>query len=184
MKIKVPAIPEEGLSLDFDQATPWFHEVLCARFAPTYPPDKPASGHVDLFKTMQNVSLSGDLALTLVPTCANCGSVFETRLEVPLQRILAPYFSDPRVSLLSEEEEIELSAEDLEFSFYHNDQINLAEIVGEEIELALPIRFLCKEDCLGLCPRCGINRNEATCQCQETVEGSPFSTLRNFKLKS
>jgi uncharacterized protein len=31
--------------------------------------------------------------------------------------------------------------------------------------LSLPVRTLCKPDCMGLCPRCGANRNSQPCQC-------------------
>ncbi|KAB2838434.1 DUF177 domain-containing protein, partial [bacterium] len=140
MKIRVPAIPDEGLSLDFNQETPWFRALLSERFSELRQAGAPASGHVDLNKTLQNVALSGDLRIALHLSCASCGKVFDSRLEVPLLRNLAPYFSGPREGLLSEEEEIELSAEDLEFSFYHNDELDLGEIVSEEITLALPIR--------------------------------------------
>lgn len=184
MKIRVTAIPEEGLVLDFDKDTPWFRSLLAERFSDLRPSGAAASGHVELHKTLQNVALSGDLGIDLKPVCASCGVEFDSKLEIPLLRNLAPYFSGPREAMLSEEEEIELSAEDLEFSFYHNDEIDLSEILGEEITLALPIRFLCQEDCRGLCPRCGINRNDATCDCGEENEASPFAVLKGLKLKS
>ncbi len=184
MKIRVTAIPEEGLLLELDQATKWFQALLRERFSEIHPGGAPASGRIELQKTLQNVALSGDLRIALHPSCASCGKAFDSQLEVPLLRNLAPYFSGPREGLLSEEEEIELSAEDLEFSFYHNDEIDLGEFVSEEITLALPIRFLCKEDCRGLCPRCGADRNEGSCACAEEVEGSPFAVLKGLKLKS
>jgi len=138
----------------------------------------------DELKTMQNVSLSGDVKLEMHPTCARCGRDFDTLLEVPLVRNLAPYFPSPKSEMISAEEEIELSADDLEFSFYHHEQIDIGEIVVEEILLAMPIRYLCEESCRGLCPQCGINLNEGSCSCQEEVEGSPFAVLKGIKLKS
>lgn len=184
MKIRVPAIPEEGLGVDFDQNTPWFRDILQGSLAEFCHSGDAATGSIQLHKTLQNVAFSGDVSLSLRPTCANCGKEFSYSLAVPLMRNLAPYFSGPRKELLSDEEEIELSAEDLEFSFYHNDEIDLGEIVSEEILLALPMRFLCSEECKGLCPRCGIDRNTGTCACSEEVEGSPFAALKGMKLKS
>ena len=184
MKIRVPTIPEEGLSLDIDTSTDWFEGLLKARFSDLHRPGSPASGQIELQKTLQNVLLTGGVRLALQLSCASCGVDFETVLEVPLLRNLAPYFSGPREEMLTEEEEIELSAEDLEFSFYHNEQIDLAEIISEEIFLALPIRFVCKEDCHGLCPKCGLNLNEGACSCRREAEGSPFAVLKDIKLKS
>lgn len=184
MKINVPAIPEEGLTVDFSQDTPWFAGLLRSRFPDLYRPGQAAGGSVDLFKTLQNVSLSGSVSIHFHTSCASCGIPFETTVEVPLQHNLAPYFSAPRQEMLSKEEEIELSAEDLEFSFYHNEEIDLAELIAEEIDLALPIRFVCSESCRGLCPHCGINRNEGACDCSDSLETSPFAVLKDLKLKS
>ncbi|MCE9624760.1 MAG: DUF177 domain-containing protein [Deltaproteobacteria bacterium] len=184
MKINVLSIPESGQSVSFDQETPWFRNLLHSRLSKLVRPDAPASGNIDLLKTMQNVSLSGDVKIEMHTTCARCGADYDSTLDVPLVRNLAPYFPSPKDEMISEEEEIELSADDLEFSFYHHEQIDLGEVVAEEILLAMPIRFVCKESCLGLCSKCGINLNEGTCSCQEEVEGSPFAVLKGIKLKS
>lgn len=45
------------------------------------------------------------------------------------------------------------------------DVIEPVEMFREALILALPMRFLCKDDCLGLCPKCGSNRNEGECAC-------------------
>ncbi|RPF42600.1 uncharacterized protein EDD75_1702 [Thermodesulfitimonas autotrophica] len=60
------------------------------------------------------------------------------------------------------EEEIPLAADDLDFT----DQ------VIESLLLALPMKPLCREDCRGLCPRCGKDLNEGACGCP-AGEGDP-----------
>jgi uncharacterized protein len=50
-------------------------------------------------------------------------------------------------------------------------------VCREWISLALPVKPLCREDCAGLCPRCGADRNETACGCTETVRSSPFAAL-------
>ena len=44
-------------------------------------------------------------------------------------------------------------------------RLDLDELVRADILLELPTKFLCKEDCKGLCPHCGKNLNEGSCQC-------------------
>ena len=51
-------------------------------------------------------------------------------------------------------------------AFYDKDRIDLGEIVREQILLEVPLRRLCREDCRGLCPSCGVNRNTEACDCQ------------------
>lgn len=55
---------------------------------------------------------------------------------------------------------------------YTGDEIDLAEIIREALIVAEPLKALCSEECRGLCPICGINRNETACGC-ETVSIDP-----------
>ena len=48
-------------------------------------------------------------------------------------------------------------------------------MIYDNICLELPLKHLCKEDCLGLCPVCGINLNEKKCKCNATIEESGLS---------
>lgn len=58
-------------------------------------------------------------------------------------------------------------------------QIDLDPLVTDALLLEIPIRFLCSEDCKGLCPVCGVNRNLVSCTCHEGVENeNPFSALK------
>ena len=57
------------------------------------------------------------------------------------------------------------------------ERLDLTESAREGIILALPSYPICKEDCQGVCPRCGKNRNEGPCSCAETGEESPWAAL-------
>jgi uncharacterized protein len=78
----------------------------------------------------------------------------------------------------ADQEEIELLDDDMEVDFVKGDKVDLSDIVREQIYLSLPMRSICKESCRGLCPVCGANLNERSCQCMK-AEGHPaFSKLR------
>ena len=49
---------------------------------------------------------------------------------------------------------------------------------GEEVDLELPVAPLCREDCAGLCPVCGIDRNAATCDCDPNPPDPRWDALR------
>ena len=53
---------------------------------------------------------------------------------------------------------------------YQGEELNLAPMVHDAIFLELPLGPLCKEDCLGLCPQCGGDRNETPCDCAAPVD--------------
>ncbi len=67
--------------------------------------------------------------------------------------------------------EIGLEEEDLDVSFLEGNELDLLELAAEQILLTLPMRILCDENCAGLCPTCGANRNRASaCECPPEVD--------------
>ena len=65
----------------------------------------------------------------------------------------------------SDEDETELTIEDLAVGYISTTKIDLDDIIREQIYLALPIKALCENTCAGLCSRCGVNLNRETCRC-------------------
>jgi uncharacterized protein len=60
----------------------------------------------------------------------------------------------------------ELQEEDLSLSVFDGETIDVDELVREQVLLALPGRALCSEECKGLCPTCGADRNTNPCDCE------------------
>ncbi|MBM3289659.1 MAG: DUF177 domain-containing protein, partial [Candidatus Hydrogenedentes bacterium] len=54
--------------------------------------------------------------------------------------------------------------------------IDLLPTVWEEVVLAMPAKVLCKDECAGMCPRCGANLNRETCGCGAANDDGHFST--------
>ena len=63
------------------------------------------------------------------------------------------------------EGDTEIAEDALSTAFYHDDQIDLEQMVREQFQLALPMKPLCRDQCLGLCSGCGTNLNERRCTC-------------------
>ncbi|MFC1566625.1 DUF177 domain-containing protein [bacterium] len=61
-----------------------------------------------------------------------------------------------------------------------DDEILLDEDIRQAFLLGLPIKFLCNEQCKGLCDACGINLNTGKCECQKKEKITPFSQLKNL----
>ena len=61
---------------------------------------------------------------------------------------------------------------------FSGEEIDLAQMLGDNMILEMPMRFLCREDCRGLCPVCGKDLNEGACGCKPTIdESNPFYGL-------
>lgn len=58
--------------------------------------------------------------------------------------------------------------------------IDISEDVRQFILLAIPIKLLCKEDCKGLCPRCGKNLNNGSCECEKDTIDPRWEVLKNL----
>lgn len=82
--------------------------------------------------------------------------------------------------------EIESDVEhhDLGLAEYRGETIDLGEVVREQLYLALPMKPLCTEDCKGLCPVCGANRNRETCACQNEWVDPRMAALAEWKSRN
>jgi uncharacterized protein len=77
--------------------------------------------------------------------------------------------------------EIELKEKDTEVSFFWGDGIEVGDILREQILLSLPMKPICREDCQGLCPHCGKNRNLETCDCESVLLDPRLEPLLKIK---
>lgn len=121
---------------------------------------EPVTLGLDLVKDRQRYRLTGDLETTVELTCSRCLEPFRIPIDVDVDLRYLPHAEN------AGEGELEVEAEDLTTAFYRDEQIDLGQLVREQIWLAMPMKPLCREDCRGLCPGCGVNRNVATCQCE------------------
>ena len=64
------------------------------------------------------------------------------------------------------------------------EELDITEDVREELMVEIPMNFVCSDDCLGLCPVCGVNLNKQKCKCKQEVEKEPsvWDALDNLKL--
>lgn len=107
----------------------------------------------------------GDLTGAYVRPCDRCLE----RAEVPFSVDAVWVFSKDALSAvekLSEEAGDRVGVEDSTLPVaIEGDEIHLRPLIWEEIALAAPLKYLCEEECAGLCPRCGANLNREECQC-------------------
>jgi uncharacterized protein len=87
----------------------------------------------------------------------------------------------PRLEVTQENEEVEIAPEDLDVEFYTERSISLRELAAEQVQLAIPMKPLCEENCLGLCANCGANRNREGCQCDASVVDDRWGALAGIR---
>lgn len=89
----------------------------------------------------------------------------------------------PQPKWTNKDVEIELRYEDMEVAYYDGVALDVNLMVLEQIELAMPMKFVCREDCKGLCYRCGADLNEGECHCGKEETDSRLSVLLDFRRK-
>ena len=119
--------------------------------------------------------VAGHLTGELEMSCSRCLEPFTLPIvtDFDLQYV-------PRTENVGEGEH-EVEEDDLETSFYDEDQIDLGHLIMEQFQLALPMKALCSEDCKGLCPQCGTNLNTGSCDCNIKWEDPRFAALKAMK---
>jgi uncharacterized protein len=87
-----------------------------------------------------------------------------------------------RPEISAESEEIEITdKEELDVEFYSTPTIPLRDLAVEQLQLAIPMKPLCEEACLGLCPTCGANRSREKCSCGESVVDERWGVLAGIR---
>jgi len=88
----------------------------------------------------------------------------------------------PRPDLPQQEtEELEIGPDELDIEFYSDRSISLRDLALEQIQLSIPMKPLCDEGCLGLCPQCGKNRNRESCNCESSIVDERWGALREIQ---
>lgn len=103
--------------------------------------------------------------------CARCVDPVPRTLEGDFDLIFRPSAAD------SESGEHSITPDETEIGYYEESGLLLEDVVREQVLLSLPTRTLCKEDCKGLCPRCGRNQNLEPCTCEQTPSDPRWNAL-------
>jgi uncharacterized protein len=109
--------------------------------------------------------------------CARCVEPVAMPLEGEFDLIFRPLGADAGPA------ERSISAVETEIGYYQKDSLLLEDVLREQVLLSLPVRTLCKEDCKGLCPRCGGNRNSQACSCEEGQADPRWDALADLRTR-
>jgi uncharacterized protein len=116
--------------------------------------------------------LVGRVSTVLEQSCSRCLEPFRQTVDAPFDIRYLPQSENTG----AEEQEVE--EDDVSDAFYRDEQIDLLQLMEEQFYLTLPMKPLCREDCRGLCPNCGTNLNESTCDCQVRWEDPRLAGLK------
>lgn len=146
MYIELDAIfASEGQRRDFDYEFNLEDEIISS----------PVHVYGSVFNKTGIVSLKAAAEYSLQTVCARCGESIKRNEKLDIEHILIAH---------SENEDNDF------FIVVENMRLNLDELISEDIFLSMPTRYLCSENCKGLCSICGTNLNVETCSCKKIAD--------------
>jgi uncharacterized protein len=125
---------------------------------------------------VHDIRLRGSYSGHFEQLCGRCLDPVAQALESSFDLIFRPEAAD------AEAGERAITEEETEIGYYEKSGLVLEDVLREQVLLALPGRALCQEDCRGLCPRCGKNRNVTACDCEPVQEDVRWSALAGLKV--
>jgi len=176
VKFKVDDITAEAKETTFPAPAAPINEALSGSGGGEFRIEAPVTVAASYYRAGTEVFFDGELIATMHATCARCAEEFSTPTARPFHFILAP-------RVLFDDADGAADADTAGYAHYDGDVIDLGPLIREEMLLGLPTRALCREDCRGLCPRCGANLNEGACRCTQPPGDSRLAVLRTLKIQ-
>ncbi|QSQ24915.1 DUF177 domain-containing protein [Pyxidicoccus parkwayensis] len=201
MRVKIEQIKETGLQLNEPIGLELLGEALGGGDSGEdtgFRAAGPSTLKASLKKVSGGVLLEGQFTANVASQCKRCLTDVTLKVPVSFTLNLVPeslvhgddYLKDDE-SLMEKKERNQnnesggsFELDDVDEEVFDGKTIDLDPIVREQLLLALPMNVVCREDCKGLCPQCGINRNEATCSCETKPVDPRLAPLKNIKLNN
>lgn len=156
----------------------------------------PLSLSLDLMSADGMIAVTGVLEGTAIRQCVRCLKEYDDSLAFSVHAAFAREgkaskgtVCQPKVGILRKgrsgsvigEPEAEEEDEGDDRYFFQGDHLELAPMLREHIILAAPMQPLCRENCAGLCARCGKDLNEGPCQCPDEPSAPAIRVIRSAK---
>ncbi len=122
------------------------------------------------------VRVNGRIRTELETECDRCLG----RASFPIDASFDLFYRPLNLAAKPEEDEEAIDEGEAEMGFYELPGLELEDIIREQVALVLPMQKLCSADCKGICPICGVNRNETACSCQPPSGDDRWMALKNL----
>ncbi len=121
------------------------------------------------------IRITGSLHTRLELICARCLDTVQEEVNRDFDLYYRP------MATIAKDDEVHLNDDETEIAFYEGDGLFLADVLAEQVNLALPMKVICRSDCRGLCPHCGVNLNHEDCRCETHAPDPRLAPLARLK---
>ena len=146
-------IDRPGESVSFSTSV----DLSDLRYGNSYPVSEPVKAEGSVRNTAGVLMMKGEISTCIHGVCDRCARDFDREIHYPIDIVLVT--------------ELENEENEDEWVFpLEGDSADLDDIVRTVFVLNLDSKLLCKEDCKGICCRCGKNLNDGPCSCQKELD--------------
>lgn len=135
--------------------------------------ERQVTGRVTLLKTSESIWVSAELTSNVDCECGRCLTLFTQPIEMDLEEeffpVLIPTSRDASVRPKGDDGE--------RLYIDENHTLDLSGTLREYASMVVPMKPLCRPECAGLCPKCGANRNESSCACDQVLRDPRWNAL-------
>jgi uncharacterized protein len=121
------------------------------------------------------IRIEGNLETKIDLVCARCLEPVSEEVHRDFDLMYAPLPKDAKPK------EDRLLDDDTEIGFFEGEGLFLADVLKEQVLLALPLKVICRSDCRGLCANCGANLNHEECRCETHATDPRLAPLARLK---
>jgi uncharacterized protein len=125
--------------------------------------------------SIKDIRLVGAFATQLEINCARCLDPVVRDVDKSFDLLYRPQGVDAGA------QEISVTQAEAEIGYYTGSGLMLEDVLREQVLLAMPLKTVCREDCRGLCPLCGKNRNLEACSCASEVKDPRWDALKELR---
>ncbi len=186
MKIQIDKLEATPTAHVFEASPAWWQEQVIEARDLGHQVEGPFVFETQAYQVGEEVFLGGTFRGTIEVECGRCLQRYRHALCESFRLVLEsagerqPPDPDGVIALARDGMCL---AEELELGWYRGQVICLDAFFTELISLALPLQPICRETCKGLCPHCGVDRNQTDCDCEEVKRPpSPFAALAALRL--
>jgi len=131
--------------------------------------------HEGAHQVVQDIRVVGSFSTRIAVRCARCLEPAPSELKSSFDLLYRPRGIERRGP------ESSISEAETEIGFYTGEGLLLEDVLKEQVLLAVPLKALCREDCKGLCPACGGNRNRESCDCAPRASDTRWAALGKIR---
>lgn len=165
MKIIISEIHDDGLKLELQEKIPSdeFIKIL-----------SPVNASLEINKSGSEIIVKGTASGAVGLQCSRCLKAFIANIDSRLNVVYHP------AEEINREDHYELKSDELDTGFYMNDILDTDDLLKEQLLLSVPMKPLCSNECMGICPHCGADLNITRCNCIASETDSRLAALKQL----